>query len=168
MTNSLAFSYTGLTTYIKNTPETNDAFRALAEAIVQLYPYISVYNNPYKQFTNVLESDAFNYIKENHERLSPCGSMFPSNTPVEYQSCEMTSVTIKGVHMTRLYIPTASTIATLNDYMMNDCIRPVLMALFGDNLIAIKTKTATEDCEFALAKEVVLLSAQRERAAILV
>lgn len=158
------YNYTGLTAFIRNTPETNEAFRVLAEAIPQLKAFTGQHDESFELFDGVMNSEAFLFIAANNEILSPCMSMLPNYTPKEYMKAELTSVEINGVHMTRMYIPAAAQTTEFVKHMTHESIRPVLMALFGENLVGIKTKSASENEEFHLAKEVVLLSAQRRAA----
>lgn len=158
------YNYTGMTAFIRNTPETNEAFRVLAQAIPQLNEFIGEHDESFELFDNIMNSEAFLFIAANNEIMSPCMSMLPNYTPKEYMKAELTSVEINDVFMTRMYIPAAAPTAEFVKHMTHESIRPVLMALFGENLVAIKTKSASENEEFHLAQEVVLLSAQRKAA----
>lgn len=156
------FTYTGVTAYVRNTPETTDAFRALAEAIPQLKAFTGHHNESLFNYAPVMESEAFTHIRDNSDILSPCQAMLPSMTPAEYRAVKLSSEEINEIHMTRLYIPIAEIGATDVAHLANDCIRPVLMALFGDNLVGIKSKTGTESDEFFELPVTTVLSAKRQ------
>lgn len=157
-----AFTYTGVTAYIRNTPETNEAFRALAEAIPQLKAFTGQHNESLARFANLMQSPAFAEIQENSQILSPCQAMLPSMTPAEYLSVKLSSEEINDIHMTKLYIPIAAINPEAVSYMVTNCLRPVLMVLFGDALVGIKTKTGLESDDFFDIQPQVLLSAKRQ------
>lgn len=157
-----SFTYTGITAYVRNTPETTDAFRALAEAIPQLKAFTGHHNESLLAYKSVMASDAFTHIRDNSEILSPNHPMLPSMTPAEYHAVKLSGEEINEIHMTRLYIPVAAIGELVVSYMVNEAIRPVLMALFGENLVGIKTKTAKEHEDFFDVQPQVLLSAKRQ------
>lgn len=157
-----SFTYTGITAYVRNSPETNDAFRALAEAIPQLKAFTGHHNESLAAHKSVMASDAFTHIRDHSDMLSPCQPMLPSMTPAEYHAVKLSSEEINEIHMTRLYIPIAAIGELVVSYMANDAIRPVLIALFGDNLVGIKTKTAKEYDDFFDVPVNTLLSAKRQ------
>lgn len=151
-------NYTGMTAYVRNTPETTSRFRALGEEIFQLMPYLGTETENLSRYNAIINSDAAKLVRDNDAAFTKTEAFFPSQTPVEYQDVSISGLEINDQYFTRLHVPV---IAENAQEIIENGLRPVLFALFGDDLVNIKIKSGTSADHFAELKEVVLVSAQR-------
>lgn len=155
------YEYTGVTAYILNTPGMNLGFRLLGEVMFQLQPYLGIHEEDFSAYSDLLESPAFQLIQDNHAYFTNNAAAFPYATPPEYLEVSVTSHEINDQYFTRLHIPVIS--KNMNKEIVENGLRPALIALFGDKLANIKTKSCMDFEPWDLAEEKVLLSAQRHK-----
>lgn len=158
------YKYLGLTTYIKENDDNTAKFRVLAEAIDAL----SLSNGmpidtdePVDiRFENIMQSKAFKQIYDEDFLCSPDASELPSNMPAGYDRPIIESVEIKGHNLNRIYIPAvAKNELKIHDFIYN-ALQPVLLELFGDDIISMKTKESIEFEAFQDGAEKTLMSAK--------
>lgn len=153
--------YTGVTAYIQNNGQTNLKLTILSEAIFQLHPFLGLNTFDLSGHQDVIRSESFQFIRKNDELLTSSSIMFPEDTPRAYQSVDVSTVTVKGHDLVRLYIPVISEDQEEVNFMVDQSILHVLNQLFGDDLVAVKAKYGSDTVSFDVLPEEVLLSANR-------
>ncbi|WP_139344950.1 hypothetical protein [Virgibacillus pantothenticus] len=88
----------------------------------------------------------------------PDDSELPNNTPESYKRLSVEGTNIKGIPMIRLYVPAVAKDEDRIKHFIYNALKPVLIALFGSDIIGMKTKENIEYEDFQDGKETVLVS----------
>ncbi|MFT8322804.1 MAG: hypothetical protein ABF649_18180 [Bacillus sp. (in: firmicutes)] len=152
------YTYTGLTAYIL--PHTGDMekLNLLADAIEGLKACVESVEFDKDAYENVVCSDGYLHIYSNESLCYPHESELPQGTPEEYARPSVEGVTIKDISFIKLNIPTVSKSSERIESFIYKSLRPVLLELFGNHIVSMKTKTAMEYENFRDGKETVLVS----------
>lgn len=155
------YNYTGVTAYIQKTMENKGRIRALAAALYVLKPYV----NPQRLAADVdiahkllVDSLVFDQLFHHAGMTAQDAFYFPDGTPADYTHASVTHLEINGIEMTRLYMPfVAKRHDDIQDVVHNAYL-PVLTSLFGQDLVAVKSKSTIDGKNFNTANEQVLVS----------
>lgn len=71
-------------------------------------------------------------------------SEVPQNMPGHYKKPVIEPVRAREIELTRIYIPAVAKSAGKIDRYIHNAVKPVIEALFGDDLICMKTKAGIE------------------------
>ncbi len=160
------YKYIGLTAYITRSEDALEKLGVLAGAIERLQmdveqPVLA----PEHPYENVVRSDAYQFLYDNDSVVYADESEFPMETPVAYQRVSLQGMNIKGHLVWKLYIPAVAKDKSRLEAFIYRALDPVLRALFGEDLLSIKTRESVEYELFENAQETILLSVN-ERLAV--
>lgn len=156
------YSYVGLTAYIKTKNMGNvKKLKVIAEAIRSLQPDFEHVTFDEKEHQSVVSSDDYKFLCDNENLCYPNDDELPNGTPDAYKRPMVHLSTIKGETLIRLYVPAVSRNYNQAKHFTNNALHAVLLELFGDELIGIKTKEQIAYKEFQHGEEHVLVSADR-------
>lgn len=153
------YKYLGMTAYIVDSPEVDEKFAILTEAIdvLQFVTQTVAIENIEATYQHVLASKAFAYLYENDTVCYPKEYELPENTPVSYQNPQIERVVVKGKALVRFYLPTCAKREESLHAFIYEALIPTLTALFEGALLHIKTREAYEYETFTAARERVVL-----------
>jgi hypothetical protein len=151
------YNYTGVTAYIKDTLSNGEAFRVLADALYQFEPLVNMELDIPAHRQSLVQSPAFKELEDNFGFFSKDECWFPINTPKDYLNVQIQKVEIKGNRLVRLYFPIVQRSGDATDELIQNALCPVLVALFGNDLITVKTRSALEFEDFTAAQEKILV-----------
>jgi hypothetical protein len=150
------YRYLGLTAYIKGFG--HKEVGVLVEAIDALQGSVKVDEAfDINDYHDIVQSDAYDHLMSQDYLCFIDDSELPQNTPGHYRKPVIEPVRAREIELTRIYIPTASKREDLDSYIHN-AVKPVIEALFGENLICMKTKAGIEYENFEDGEETVLIS----------
>ncbi|QKY71269.1 hypothetical protein [Lentibacillus sp. CBA3610] len=152
------YKYLGLTAYIKENEENTEKLNVLASAIDTLQQQVEEIEFNKETYQNVIGSDAFQYLYDHDYVCYPDESELPENTPEAYKRVNVQDTNIKNIPMLKLYLPAVAKNEDTIQHFMYNALHPVLIALFGNDILSIKTKSQIEYNEFQDGKEAVLTS----------
>lgn len=162
------YNYTGVTAYIKDTLNNGEAFRVLAEALYQFEQLVDIESDIPAQHQSLVQSPAFKELEDNAGFFSKDECWFPRNTPKDYLNVQIQKVEIKGNALVRLYFPIVQRSGDATDELIQNSLCPVLVALFGNDLITIKTRSALEYQDFTAAQEKILIHSKFSKTVVTV
>lgn len=158
------YKYIGLTAYIKINIENEEKFSVLAEAIDGLQRHVELNLFDKEKYQNLFSSEAFQFLYDNVSVCFPDESELPNNTPESYSQVAVDSVRIKNIEMLRLYVPAVAKDEDKIRHFIYNALKPVLIALFGSDIVCMKSKESIEYEEFQDGKETVLVSVKNQLA----
>lgn len=151
------YKYIGLTTYIKENEENMEKLSVLEEAIDYLQFQIKAISYDKEKYLDVTSSEAFQYLYDHDYVCSPGDSEVLNNTSEAYQRVNVENVNVKGVSMLKLYVPAVAKDEDKIRYFIYNALHPVLLMLFGSDVVSMKSKEGIEYEDFQDGKERVLL-----------
>lgn len=151
------YNYTGVTAYIPNNLRNGACFRVLAEALYQFEHLVNMESDIPAHRQELIQSAAFKELEDKAGFFSKDECWFPRNTPKEYLNVQIQNVEIKGNRLVRLYFPIVQRSGDATDELIQNSLCPVLVALFGNDLITVKTRSALEYQDFTAAQEKILI-----------
>jgi|SRR5690625_1342332 len=154
------YQYLGLTAYIKANKESAEKLNVLASAIDSLQHHVKSVQFDEEDYQNIIESDAFQFLYDHDYVCSPHDSELPTNTPEAYKRVLVEEVNIKGIPMIRLYVPAVAKSDDKIKHFMYNALHPVLIELFADDILSVRTKTQIEYKDFKDGEEAILTSAK--------
>jgi hypothetical protein len=152
------YRYLGLTAYIKGFG--HKEVGVLLEAIDALQGCVKVedFNINDRRYESVLQSDAYDQLQSQDYLCFIQDCELPQNTPGHYRKPVIEPVRAREIELTRIYIPAVAKSAGKIDRYIHNAVKPVIEALFGDDLICMKTKAGIEYEDFEDGEETVLIS----------
>lgn len=161
------FHYTGVTAYVRNNEALQSRLRVIAEALWQFEHLVDMDVPVAPKHHLIAASSAFRYLEDNagffSQHIVSSDAAFPVNTPAEYLDIQIEEVNVKGIPMLRMYFPVVQKNDARVEEMANGTLRPLLISLFGEDLVSLKTRSAEENQDFADAKETVVVAPQPQR-----
>lgn len=152
------YQYIGLTAYIKENEKNKERLSVLTEALDSVQSYVDPDMYDPDEYIDLMNSEAFQFLRDNDNLNYPDDSELPENTPDAYKKTTIEHVTIKGIPLMRLYVPAVAKDVYKIHHFMYNALHPVLFSLFSDDIVNIKTKAQIEHKEFQDGKETVLAS----------
>ncbi|MGM0940793.1 MAG: hypothetical protein ACQEWU_07515 [Bacillota bacterium] len=157
------YNYLELTAYIKGVK--HKGLGVLAEAIDALQGSVKVKDFDINDYQDVVQSEAYEQLYDGDSICFIDDSELPENTPGHYKKPVIEPIIIRGVD-TRIYIPAMAKDKDKIKLYIHKAVRPVIEALFWDDLISMKTKEAMEYENFQNEKETILISCERKNKTI--
>lgn len=150
--NETHYNYIGVTAYFENNDETNFRLRALATVLPGLTEnLLSRTKRPLDSLQNTTSKAFFKKIGDakNDEVLVPEHiGMLPEGATFQNQFVHLGFAEIDMEPYLALYIPVVSTDAKRVADITENALYPTLLALFGENLVSIETKSGTNKEQF--------------------
>jgi hypothetical protein len=160
------YTYIGLTAYITRSEDAYEKLGVLAGAIERLQMEVDQpILEPGHPYENVVQSEAYQFLYNNDSVCYTDESTLPMNTPVAYHGVSLQGMNIKGHLVWKLYIPAVAKNKDRLETFIYKALDPVLRALFGEEVLSIKTRESVEYEDFKDARETILLSVE-ERLAV--
>lgn len=151
------YQYIGLAVYIKENEENMEKLNVLASAIGILQYRVADVSFDQEKYQDIVESDAFRYLHDHDYVCSPHNSEVPRNTPEKYIRVAVDGVNIKGVSMLKIYVPAVAKDEDLIRYFIYNALHPVLINIFQNDIMSMKTKEGIEYEDFQDGKETILI-----------
>ncbi|WP_218839233.1 hypothetical protein [Evansella halocellulosilytica] len=154
------YKYRGLTAYIKENELNAEKLNVLASAIESVQHQVETIEFDEEKYKTIVRSEAYQYLYDNDSMCLADDSEFPENTPEAYKRLSIEGTNIKGYPMLKIYIPSVSKrIESVHHFIYNS-LRPVLLELFGEDLIHMVMKESVEYENFKDGKETILVSVE--------
>lgn len=151
------YRYLGLTAYIKGFG--HKEVGVLVEAIDALKGSVKVDEAfDINDYQDIVQSDAYDHLTSQDYLCLPHDSEIPENMPGHYKRPVIEPVRAREIELTRIYIPAVAKSSGKVDRYIHNAVKPVIEALFGENLICMKTKAGIEYENFEDGEETVLIS----------
>ncbi|WP_218190703.1 hypothetical protein [Evansella clarkii] len=158
------YKYKGLTAYIKQNEANADRFMVLRNAVESLQSSVEERSVDMSAYGSIVGSEAYKHLYDNDSMTFAEDFELPNETPPEYARAVVERVTVKGVMLHRVYIPAVSKREeSAHDFIYN-ALRPVLLELFGEDLIHMVMKESVEYENFKDGKETILVSVEDREA----
>jgi hypothetical protein len=154
------YKYIGLTAYIKENEANEDKFTVLGRALDSLQGSFDLERDINMHYQNIVNSEAYQYLYEHDYVTFPKEYELPNGTPAKYDRAVIEPSEIKGSKLYRIYVPAVAKDQDKIQHFIYNALRPVLLALFNEDLVHMATKEAMEYEDFKDGKETLLVSAK--------
>lgn len=154
------YKYRGLTAYIKENEANGDKFMVLRNAVESLQNSVEERSVDMNAYGSIVGSEAYQHLYDNDFLTFAEDFELPNETPPEYARAVVEPVVVKGILLHRIYVPAvAKNEDNVHEYIYN-ALRPVLLELFGEDLIHMVMKESVEYENFKDGKETILVSVE--------
>lgn len=150
------YYYTGITAHIGTDDNMKEDMGVLAHAIIGLYshPLTKKLTDEvlYGKYADIANTDEFHVLEELRRLTDIDDYMMPKNAPLSHFRCSIERILTDDEDITKLYIPVCD---TNEDQVITfvQALQDVLFMLFDYTVISIEASVATNQQDFADAKE---------------